>query len=84
LASINQTINRIAKVQISRDKSDTNSWLIKIPQQAITALNKSTALGYGTSFDHNTAVQLYMVGGGTWAGVAGTSIGIFIGTSISG
>ncbi len=76
------TIYRIGRVQISRDKSVDGSWLIKVPQHAITFLNKSTALTYGTSFDHNKSVTLWMVGGGTWAGVAGTNKGIFIGTGI--
>jgi len=84
LATINQTITKVARVQISRDKSDANSWLIKVPSHVITSLNKSTALNFGTSFDHNSAVQVWIVGSGTYAGVAGTALGIFIGTSING
>lgn len=84
MANINQTMNKIGRVQISRDKSDSGYWLIKVPSQAITALNKSTAITYGTSFDHNSDVQLWMVGGGTFAGVAGTSIGFFCGTGLHG
>lgn len=77
-------IYRVGRTTISRDKTDTNKWLIAVPQHVITALNKSTALNFGTSFDHNSAVQLWVVGSGTFAGVAGTAIGIFIGTSING
>ena len=75
---------RIGRATLNRDKTDSGKWLISVPQHVITALNKSTALNFGTSFDHNSAVTLFMVGGGTWAGVAGTALGIFIGTSING
>ncbi len=75
---------RIGRTTLMRDKSVDGSWLLKIPQHVITSLNRSTAIGYGTSFDHNKSVTLWMVSGGTWAGVAGTNIGIFIGTGIVG
>ena len=75
-------VYRVGRVQISRDKSDGNNWLIKVPQHVITALNKSTAHTYGTSFDNMKSVTIWQVGGGTYAGVAGTSIGIFIGTGL--
>jgi len=45
-------------------------------------LNKSTSHTYGTSFEHNKSVTIWQVGGGTFAGVAGTAIGIFIGTGL--
>jgi len=83
-STVEQPIVKVARVQISRDKSDTGSWLIKVPSHVITALNKSTALNFGTSFDHNSAVQIWMVGSGTYAGIAGSATGIFIGTSING
>ena len=75
-------VYRVGRVQISRDKSDGNNWLIKVPQHVITALNKSTAHTYGTSFDNMKSVTIWQVGGGTYAGVAGTAIGIFIGTGL--
>lgn len=77
-------INRVGRVQISRDKAVDGSWLIKVPQHVFTALNKSTGLTYGTSFDHNKSVTLWLVGNGTYAGVAGTAVGIFIGTGVVG
>ncbi len=77
-------IYRIGKVRISRDINVDGNWLISVPQHAITALNKSTALSYGTSFDNNTGITAWLVGGGTWAGVAGTALGLFFGTSIKG
>ncbi len=73
---------RVGRVPINRDKNVDGSWLVKIPQHVITALNKSTANTYGTSFHHAHSVTLWQVGGGTWAGVAGTAIGIFIGTGL--
>ena len=82
MSTINKTIIRIGSVQISREKNDSGSWLLKVPQAAITMLNKSTALAFGTSFDHGKSVTLWAVGGGTWAGVAGTNVGIFVGTGI--
>lgn len=82
--NINQTMNRIGRVQISRDVNMDGSWLIKVPAHVFTALNKSTALTYGTSFDHNSGIALWMVGGGTFAGVAGTALGIFFGTGVHG
>lgn len=75
-------INRVGRVQLMRDKNVDGSWLLKIPQHVITQLNKSTALAYGTSFDDMKSVTIWQVGGGTWAGVAGTAYGIFIGTGI--
>ena len=75
-------IVRVGRAQISRDKSVDGQWLIKIPQHVITALNKSTANTYGTSFDHNKSVTIWQVGGGTYAGVAGTAIGFFVGTGL--
>ena len=75
-------INRVGRVQLMRDKNVDGSWLIKIPQHVITQLNRSTALTYGTSFDDMKSVTIWQVGGGTWAGVAGTAVGIFIGTGI--
>lgn len=75
-------VYRVGRVQISRDKSVDGQWLMKVPQHVITALNKSTSHTYGTSFDHNKSVTIWMVGGGTYAGVAGTAIGIFIGTGL--
>ena len=82
--NLNQTLNKIGRVNISRDINDSGNWLLKVPQQAITALNRSTAIGYGSSFDSGSDVTLYMVGGGTWAGVAGTAIGLFFGTGLHG
>lgn len=73
---------RVGRAQISRDKAVDGSWLIKIPQHVITSLNKSTSHTYGTAFDHNKSVTIWQVGGGTYAGVAGTAIGIFIGTGL--
>ena len=67
-------VYRVGRVQISRDKSDGNNWLIKVPQHVITALNKSTAHTYGTSFDNMKSVTIWQVGGGTYAVVAGTAI----------
>ena len=75
-------IYRVGRTQLVRDKSEAGSWLIKVPQHVITALNKSTAHTYGTSFDHNKSITLWMVGSGTYAGVAGTAIGIFFGTGL--
>ena len=75
-------IYRVGRIQLSRDKSEDGGWLLKIPQHVITSLNKSTANTYGTSFDHSKSVTIWSVGGGTWAGVAGTSLGIFIGTGL--
>lgn len=77
-------ISRVGKVQICRDKAVDGKWLISVPQHVITLLNKSTALNYGTSFDNNSAITCWVVGSGTYAGVAGTAIGIFFGTSING
>lgn len=84
MATIKQTMNKIGRVTLMRDKGVDGAWLLRVPQHVITALNKSTAITYGTSFDHNSDVQLWQVSGGTWAGVAGTSIGIFIGTGYTG
>ena len=75
-------IYRVGRTQLMRDNSVDGSWLIKVPQHVITALNKSTAHTYGTSFDNMKSVTIWQVGGGTYAGVAGTSIGIFIGTGL--
>lgn len=75
---------RIGRATLRRDRNVDGKWLIEVPQHAITMLNKSTALNYGTSFDNNTAITAWLVGSGTWAGVAGTAIGLFFGTSISG
>ena len=75
-------IYRVGRVQISRDKTEDGSWLIKVPQHVITALNKSTALSYGTSFDNMKSLTVWQVGGGTYAGVAGTAVGIFFGTGL--
>jgi len=75
-------IYRVGRTQLMRDNSVDGSWLIKVPQHVITALNKSTAHTYGTSFEHNKSVTIWQVGGGTFAGVAGTAIGIFIGTGL--
>lgn len=75
-------IYRIGRVQLMRDKNVDGAWMLKIPQHVITALNKSTAHSYGTSFDNMKSVTLWQVGGGTWAGVAGTALGIFIGTGL--
>jgi len=82
LATINQTIIKVGRVTLSRDKAVDGSWLLKIPQHVITSLNKSTGNTFGTSFDHNKDVTVWVVGGGTWAGVAGTGLGIFIGTGL--
>ena len=75
-------IYRVGRAQISWDKSVDGQWLIKVPQYVITALNKSTANTYGTSFDHNKSVTIWQVGGGTFAGVAGTALGFFVGTGL--
>lgn len=75
-------INRVGRVQLMRDKNVDGSWLVKIPQHVITQLNRSTSLTYGTSFDDMKSVTIWQVGGGTWAGVAGTAVGIFIGTGL--
>ena len=75
-------IYRVGRVQLMRDKNVDGSWLIKVPQHVITALNKSTGNTYGTSFDNLRSITVWQVGGGTWAGVAGTSIGIFFGTGL--
>jgi len=75
-------IYRVGRTQLMRDNSVDGSWLIKVPQHVITALNKSTAHTYGTSFDNMKSVTIWQVGGGTFAGVAGTAIGIFIGTGL--
>ena len=75
-------IYREGRTKIMRDKNVDGSWLIKVPQHVITALNKSTAHTYGTSFDNMKSVTIWQVGGGTFAGVAGTAIGIFIGTGL--
>lgn len=75
-------INRVGRVQITRANTVDGSWLIKIPQHVITSLNKSTGLTYGTSFDDMKSITIWQVGGGTYAGVAGTAIGIFIGTGL--
>ena len=77
-------IYRVGRVQISRDKSDGNNWLVKVPSHVMTMLNKSTALNYGTSFDHNSDITCWLVGSGTWAGIAGTSVGFFFGTGLHG
>ena len=82
--NITQTMTKITTVTLRRERTVNGNWLLEIPQHAITALNKSSVTNYGTSFDNNTAVQLWMVSGGTWAGITGTAIGIFIGTSIAG
>lgn len=73
---------RVGRTQLVRDRSVDGSWLIKVPQHVITALNKSTSHTYGTSFDNNKSVTLWLVGGGTYAGVAGTSVGFFVGTGL--
>ena len=75
-------IYRVGRTQIVRDNNVDGSWMVKIPQHVITALNKSTANTYGTSFDNNKSVTIWAIGGGTWAGVAGTAVGIFIGTGL--
>lgn len=77
-------IYRIGRVRLSRDKAEDGGWLVKVPQHVFTALNRSTGLTYGTSFDEGKEVTLWLTGGGTWAGVAGTAVGIFIGTGRSG
>ena len=75
-------IVRVGRVQLMRDKNVDGAWLLKIPQHVITSLNKSTANTYGTSFDNMKSVTIWQVGGGTYAGVAGTALGIFIGTGL--
>ena len=84
MATINKTMNKIGRVQLSREKNVDGAWLVRVPQHVFTALNKSTAIGYGTSFDHNRDVTMWMVSGGTWSGIAGTAIGIFFGTGLNG
>ena len=75
-------IYRVGRVQISKDQSVDGQWLIKVPSHVITALNKSTSNTYGTSFDHNKSITIWQVGGGTYAGIAGTAIGVFFGTGL--
>ena len=75
---------RVGRTQLLRDRTVDGSWLIKVPQHVITALNKSTGLTYGTSFDNMKECTLWLVGSGTWAGVAGTAVGLFFGTGRSG
>ena len=75
-------IYRVGRTQIVRDNNVDGSWMVKIPQHVITALNKSTANTYGTSFDNNKSVTIWAIGGGTWAGISGTCLGIFIGTGL--
>jgi len=77
-------IYRVGKTTLRRDRNVDGNWLISVPSHVITTLNKSTALNFGTSFDNNSAIQVWVVGSGTWAGVAGTAIGIFFGTSVNG
>ena len=77
-------IYRVGRVTLRRDSTDSGKWLISVPQHVNTAVNKSTALNFGTSFDHNSAITCWMLGSGTYAGVSGTAIGIFFGTSING
>ena len=77
-------IYRVGRVRISRDNTVNGDWLVRVPSHVITALNKSTALGYGTSFDSDHEITAWLVGGGTFAGVAGTAVGIFFGTGRSG
>lgn len=77
-------IYRICRTQLMRDRNIAGNWLLSVPQHAITSLNKSTGLTYGTSFDNMKECTLWMVGNGTWAGVTGTSVGLFIGTGRSG
>ena len=83
MPTIEQPIYKIGVVRISRDKKDGNFWLLRIPEHAIQAVNKSTQVSYGTSFKHNTDVTLWQVGGGTFL-LNGTAIGIFIGTGVMG
>ncbi len=75
---------RVGRTQLVRDRTVDGKWLISVPQHVITALNKSTGLTYGTSFDANKEITIWQVGCGTFAGVAGTAIGIFFGTGRSG
>ena len=85
MSNINQTMTRIGRITINRDKNENGSWLLKVPQAAITALNTSEyTIGYGTSFADGSDVTIYMVGGGTRVGIDGTAIGIFFGTGLYG
>lgn len=77
-------IYRVGRSQLMRDRSVDGKWLLSVPQHVITALNKSTGLTYGTSFDNMKECTLWLVGGGTYAGVAGTTLGLFIGTGRTG
>lgn len=73
---------RVGRIRLNRDKTTDGKWLLEVPAHVFTALNRSTTHTYGTSFDHDKSVTLWVVGGGTWAGVAGTTVGIFIGTGL--
>ena len=77
-------IYRVGRVRITRDNTINGDWIFRVPQHVITSLNKSTALGYGTSFDSDHEITAWLVGSGTYAGVAGTSVGLFFGTGRSG
>lgn len=83
--AVSGSITRVKHVRLRRDVKNKNNWLLEIPHQMIQALNYSVVgTGVysgslrGTSFDHNSSVALWMVGGGTTVG--GTSFGIFVGT----
>ena len=82
--NLNHSIYRVGRFQIRRDRNESGDWLFRVPQHVITQLNRSTDLKYGTSFDNCSDVTCWVVGSGTWAGVAGTTIGIFFGTGLNG
>ena len=75
---------RVGRVTLDRSNLKDGKWLVPIHHHAIMALNKSisSSLTYGTSFDHNMSVTIYMFDGGTELDGTGTAYGIFIGTGL--
>lgn len=83
-STVTQGIYRIGRIRLMRDRAVNGDWLLRVPHHVIQNLNASTGLSYGTSFDHNSDVTLWQIAQGTYAGAAGSSLGIFIGTGING
>jgi len=75
---------RVGRVQLDRSNLKEGKWLIPVHAHAIMALNRSASasLTYGTSFDHNMSVTIYMFDGGTQLDGTGTAYGLFIGTGL--
>jgi len=70
---------KIGRVRLDYSITQDNFVLVPIPKHILQALNKSTAVAYGTSFDHNRDVTIWLNGGTAFGGTASL---IMIGTGL--